>query len=767
MLAYSQGGLRPQGSLLMGSDFREIRTGSWPSRRLAVPVTGASRTTRLGPWWRSARPPWRSARLVLSLALLLMISVVGAAGVGCGERVVKLPECGNGEVEGRELCDDGNLEPGDGCDENCLLESRELCDNRVDDDGDGSADCADPDCFSNPLCDNVEVCSNGFDDDDDGLVDCADPDCDGFLACLGEEICDNSLDDDGDGLVDCDDSQCNGHPACGGCDPEVDLGVLAPGDTRVLGADTAEGESTWLPTCGPDGGDSYHLRFEVEAGFLLRIRTASMEGDLVIGVVREEEPGVTCELDELLCVVVTAEQREDELAGLPPGAYRLVVAPSEPGGAGQIQLNLSILAGPVEQCSNGVDDDGDGDIDCDDADCATASECILEQCSNGVDDDGDGDIDCDDADCATSPPCVPPEECANGVDDDADGRVDCADVDCSGTASCVGSDCVVNVSLGVLDRGDVVQGAFDTSLATDDSAASCGGAEGPDVVLAFELSTPANVSMWLEQSGDHVVTLFGEAGPGSWCDSAEIHCEDPGGSGRSAHATYLGLPAARYFIVVDAVTGDRTGMGTVELAVFDPLVELCDDGVDDDGDGDTDCADSDCFASNVCLPEQDCHDDMDNDGDGLADCADLDCIGTLACGPGACLVDRDLGVLQPGYPALVSVDTSTADDHLSASCARGGGGGDVVISLELAVAGDLIISGTQVAMSDHAVALMCQAGPGSECDAAEHACADGGSPGLPISTVVAGLPPGRYYLLVEPYGPGGAGVITLEVSLQP
>ncbi len=88
------------------------------------------------------------------------------------------------------------------------------------------------------------------------------------------------------------------------------------------------------------------------------------------------------------------------------------------------------------------------------------------------------------------------------------------------------------------------------------------------------------------------------------------------------------------------------------------------------------------------------------------------------------------------------------------------------MALELASAGDLVINGMQLGFSDHAVALMCQAGSGSGCDAAEHACTDGGSPGLPIATVIPDVVPGAYFLLVEPYGPGGAGAITLEVGLQ-
>lgn len=53
---------------------------------------------------------------------------------------------------------------------------------------------------------------------------------------------------------------------------------------------------------------------------------------------------------------------------------------------------------PTEDCGNGVDDDGDGRVDCEDADCATARVC-QEGCDDGFDDDGDGLVDCDDDDC--------------------------------------------------------------------------------------------------------------------------------------------------------------------------------------------------------------------------------------------------------------------------------------------------------------------------------------------------------------------------------
>lgn len=63
------------------------------------------------------------------------------------------------------------------------------------------------------------------------------------------------------------------------------------------------------------------------------------------------------------------------------------------------------------RCTNGVDDDGDGWMDCVDFDCDGQGPCGRQEegdlCSNGVDDDGDGDRDCADDECADATPCTP------------------------------------------------------------------------------------------------------------------------------------------------------------------------------------------------------------------------------------------------------------------------------------------------------------------------------------------------------------------------
>ena len=147
----------------------------------------------------------------------------------------------------------------------------------------------------------------------------------------------------------------------------------------------------------------------------------------------------------------------------------------------------------LEICDNTVDDDGDTFVDCDDPDCA--DECVadvygctdsnannydvlataddgsctydpgVENCSNGIDDDGDTLVDCDDPDCdacvvdvygctdssatnynalatvdngsCTYPPGSDPEICDNGLDDDGDTFVDCYDSECRYFISCI------------------------------------------------------------------------------------------------------------------------------------------------------------------------------------------------------------------------------------------------------------------------------------------------------------------------------------------
>jgi hypothetical protein len=84
---------------------------------------------------------------------------------------------------------------------------------------------------------------------------------------------------------------------------------------------------------------------------------------------------------------------------------------------------------PAERCGDGIDNDRDGLVDCEDSFCFPETYDCSEDCANGVDDNEDGAIDCDDDRCWGHPAC--PERCWNEADDDHDGLVDCEDADCT------------------------------------------------------------------------------------------------------------------------------------------------------------------------------------------------------------------------------------------------------------------------------------------------------------------------------------------------
>lgn len=160
-----------------------------------------------------------------------------------------------------------------------------------------------------------------------------------------------------------------------------------------------------------------------------------------------------------------------------------------------------------EICDNGIDDDGDGQIDGADIECFGQA-CDPEDCTNGVDDTGNGLVDCSDPDCLDFPGCGNVEICDNGIDDDGDGDIDCADSDCDDFEACQCSDpfadadgdgdvdqtdfaafqrCVTGVSGGVpagcecFDRSGPNPGVPDGNISQDDLPAFRNCASGADV----------------------------------------------------------------------------------------------------------------------------------------------------------------------------------------------------------------------------------------------------------------------------------------------
>ena len=94
---------------------------------------------------------------------------------------------------------------------------------------------------------------------------------------------------------------------------------------------------------------------------------------------------------------------------------------------GEVYINGTLVG--TYNCGDGIDNDGDGLTDCQEATCQSQPNCGVEICNDGIDNDGDGLIDCQDRDnCGASTLCE--NDCGNGVDDDGDGFFDYYDGDC-------------------------------------------------------------------------------------------------------------------------------------------------------------------------------------------------------------------------------------------------------------------------------------------------------------------------------------------------
>jgi hypothetical protein len=254
----------------------------------------------------------------------------------------------------------------------------------------------------------------------------------------------------------------------------------------------------------------------------------------------------------------------------------------------------------VEACDDAIDNDEDGDVDCDDSECVRTPQCFTpsEDCSNGADDDGDGSADCSDTDCAPFPVCRILEVCDDAIDNDGDGDVDCDDADCDGDAAC--SAAVELCANRVDDDGDADIDCEDSDCATAlvcaGSVEACGNGEDDD------------------RDGD--------------VDCADADCLE----NRACLSAFAEVCGNGEDDDSDGLTDCDDGECIDDPACID-AVENCGNRLDDDADGLSDCADPGCFGNAACVDATEiCDDDIDNDGDGQLDCLDFDdCLSTSAC----------------------------------------------------------------------------------------------------------------------------------------
>jgi cysteine-rich repeat protein len=293
-----------------------------------------------------------------------------------------------------------------------------------------------------------------------------------------------------------------------------------------------------------------------------------------------------------------------------------------------------------EICDNGVDDDGNGRVDCADPACLSAPVC--NRCGDGK---ATGREDCDGTDlrgktcadfgfnqgtlsCLASAciydlrGCSVVEICDNGKDDDGDGLVDCADPDCAASAACAvcGDGKVTgaeqcddgNTTPGdccdrcraepgcEIENNDTVAHAEALTLDAAHGATVRGNIATADTdvfTVVIPVNGTANVGAAMAQPSalqrcpDAVLEILGADGgtvplypftppnKGNWCPGVQAH----------------GLPAGPAYVRVHATAGATAPVFSYQLAISlelqpcgDGVVQQgqeCDDGNTRDGDG--------------------------------------------------------------------------------------------------------------------------------------------------------------------------------------
>lgn len=333
---------------------------------------------------------------------------------------------------------------------------------------------SDDDCRNDNLfCNGVTTCVVEMHMGDRGpwrsaTCERGDPPCARELCDEATDHCACFTDDDGDGAesvtcggTDCDDSDPTRYP--GGtelCDLE---GHDEDCDPTTFGTRDADDDGSVDATCcndevcGSDCNDQMPgvHRFAVEACDQIDndCDGAVDESVLVTSYQDTDGDGWGTGEPDMLCAgtphyATVDGDCDDALSQIHPGAFRCIedaniefcaddatwTADACPGSGLCVPQpdGTGVCLPEVPECSDGVDNDGDGETDRSDPQCDSPldnSEDVRE-CADGMDNDGDGLLDfpndpgCISAEDNTEAAPPTPPACSNGLDDDGDGTVD-------------------------------------------------------------------------------------------------------------------------------------------------------------------------------------------------------------------------------------------------------------------------------------------------------------------------------------------------------
>ncbi len=253
---------------------------------------------------------------------------------------------------------------------------------------------------------------------------------------------------------------------------------------------------------------------------------------------------------------------------------------------------------PDTVCGDGV---REGDEACDGADLGAAT-CD----SIGL---GPGELSCASGCGLVTAGCAAAEICSDHLDNNLDGLIDCGDPDCAATAECA-SGCAQAQPIFVSDKpiGDF---EFHGSTVGKPSGLepSCAVDSGAEQVVTFVAPATGKYFLVVGRWGSNADFSLSVR---TDCDDAgsEVACLDrPNVFGASATEQLVidTVEGESYYIVVDTRAASTEALFMLYVAPVLPETVLaeadaCGDGVDNDQNGDSDCHDVACAAGADCVP---------------------------------------------------------------------------------------------------------------------------------------------------------------------
>ncbi|MEM7573609.1 MAG: cohesin domain-containing protein [Bacteroidota bacterium] len=523
----------------------------------------------------------------------------------------------------------------------------ETCNDGIQNNGETGVDCGGPNCDP---CIDPPNCTDGIQNGNETGIDCGGPDC---MPCNVMETCDDGILNNGEIEVDC------GGPNCAPCNSlltfDLQDGNGGVGSQVCLDITTANFTDITAFQFSVNFDEAFlsYDNFTANPDFLaafspMQVTNSPSNALRIVWVDQSPEfmglsfPDGTV-IATLCFTVLDDDQTPVDITGTPIS----ITASNNLGQSQDVFVSGGIVnGGTTESCNDGIQNNGETDVDCGGPNCAPCPTC-----NDGVQNGNETGVDCGGPDCD---PCINPPTCEDGIQNGQETGVDCGGPDCAACPptetcddgilnngetqiDCGGPNCAPcsdNLTFRVLNGEggvgteiclDVVTTnftdvtAFQFSINFDEAFLNYNSfTANPDFLAAFSpmqvTNSPSDALrvVWVDQSPEFMGLTFPDGTViASFCFTIEDDC--------TTTVEITGDPIS--------ITGSNNLGQSLAIDVFPGTVNAgcgggptCDDGIQNGQETGVDCGGPDCPA---CPPT--CEDGIQNGQETGVDCGGPDC----------------------------------------------------------------------------------------------------------------------------------------------